>query len=270
MYPQQPIDPASGPQSPPVLFDKHTIDTPEQLQLDFPVAGIGSRFLALAIDTLIQFAVTIVGVIAFALLPAMLPSPARAGNVWLLGGLGFVFFLLFFGYFAIFEVLWNGQTPGKRAIGLRVIKDSGRPLTVAESVGRNLFRIVDQLPGFYALGMVVALLNSRNKRLGDLVAGSVVIRESLAGVSAPIWQIHESKAPAARVLGAASLTLDDLTLIDAFLNRRNELAPDVRSSMAARILDQLRPKLAGVPEQGLSAEAMLESLAYERRSTGAM
>src|ERR1700728_4001591 len=133
-----------------LLFDKHTIETPEQLRLDFAVAGIGSRFLALAIDSLIQIAVVVLAVIALAVVGTTRLLALRGQSlVWLLAVIGVLFFLLFFGYFAIFEILWNGQTPGKRMIGIRVVKDSGRPLTAAESIGRNLLRIVDQLPGFY-------------------------------------------------------------------------------------------------------------------------
>jgi RDD family len=179
---------------------------------------------------------------------------------------GVLFFLIFFGYFAIFEIAWNGQTPGKRMIGIRVVKDSGRPLTAAESIGRNLLRIVDQLPGFYAIGIVVAILNSSNKRLGDLVAGSVVVRESSLAAIKPVWQTMRTET--GPLLGGKALSIEDLALIDAFLNRRSELLPDVRSRMAAQILNQLRPKLPFHADTGLSTESVLESLAWERRSAG--
>jgi uncharacterized RDD family membrane protein YckC len=250
-----------------VLFDKHTIETPEQLRLDFAVAGIGSRFLALAIDTLIQIAVVVLVFIVWAAVSSV-RAIALGGqsSVWLLAAVGFLFFLLFYGYFAIFEIVWNGQTPGKRVIGIRVVKDSGRPLTAAESIGRNLLRIVDQLPFFYALGMVVALISSTNKRLGDLVAGSMVVRESSLAAIKPVWQTLRTET--GPLLGGRALSIADLSLIDAFLNRRNDLAPEVRSRMAAQILDQLRPKLPAWPDTGLSTESILESLAWERRSAG--
>jgi uncharacterized RDD family membrane protein YckC len=253
-----------------VLFDKHTIETPEQLRLDFPVAGIGSRFLALAIDTLIQLAAVIIGGIGFGLILSISrPASLRSSQIWIVAAAAFAFFLVFFGYFAIFEILWNGQTPGKRIIGIRVIKDSGRPLTAAESIGRNLLRIVDQMPGFYALGMIVALLNTRNQRLGDLVAGSLVVRESSSGAARPVW--HASRTQPAHThpaAGASALSLDDLTLIDTFLNRRDDLTPLVRSQMAARIVDQLKARVAFQQHPGVTDEALLERLAYERRSSG--
>jgi uncharacterized RDD family membrane protein YckC len=254
MLPQP--DPATA------LFDKHTIETPEQLRLDFAVAGIGSRFLALVIDTLIQIAVLVAIVITVGIL-----GVRGQPSVWVIAAASTGFFLLFYGYFAFFEILWNGQTPGKRAIGIRVVKDSGRPLTAAESIGRNLLRIVDQLPAFYAIGMASALLTSGNKRLGDLVAGSMVVRESSLAAIKPIWQVTRTGSDAA--LGGNLLSIEDLALIDAFLNRRNELDPEVRSRMAWQILHQLSAKLPSPPPvPGASTESILESLAWERRSAG--
>ncbi|MBV8197092.1 MAG: RDD family protein, partial [Candidatus Eremiobacteraeota bacterium] len=158
--------------------ETHTIDTPEQSQIEFTVAGIGSRGVALLIDTLIQLLILVVGLLIFAILPSFgVSAKLHAANVWVAAALIVAGFLLYYGYFILFEVLWNGQTPGKRGLGIRVIKDSGRRLSALETIGRNLLRIVDQLPGFYAVGMTVSLLNRRNKRLGDLIAGSIVVRE---------------------------------------------------------------------------------------------
>jgi hypothetical protein len=147
-----------------------------------------------------------------------------------------------------------------------VVKDSGRPPTAAESIGRNLLRIVDQLPGFYAIGMTSALMTSGNKRLGDLVAGSIVVRESSLAAIKPVWQTMRTET--GPLLGGKMLSIEDLALVDAFLNRRNELPPDVRSRMAAQILNQLRPKLPSTLDPRLSTESVLESLAWERRSAG--
>jgi uncharacterized RDD family membrane protein YckC len=252
--------------------DKHTIETPEQISFDFAVAGIGSRFLALAIDTIIQIAAGLVIVIVVAVLGV---SSVRLGfrqqALWLGALLFAAFFLLMFGYFAGFEILWNGQTPGKRMIGIRVVKDSGRPLTPSESIGRNLFRIVDQLPAFYAIGVVVALMNAQNKRLGDFVAGSMVVREASLLQIKPIWQTVQSASapvPGAAPLLTAALSSEESALIDTFLHRRYDLTPDVRYRMAEQIAGQLRPKLTADAQERLSAEALLEALAYERRSSG--
>lgn len=261
MFPQEQSEQSNA------LFDKHTIETPEQLRLDFAVAGIGSRFLALAIDSLIQIGVVVLIFIILAAFGSVFTLAIRGqSSVWLLAATSVLFFLLFFGYYAIFEILWNGQTPGKRLIGIRVVKDSGRPLTAAESIGRNLLRIVDQLPGFYAIGITSALLTTGNKRLGDLVAGSIVVRESSLEAIKPVWQTMRTET--GPLLGGKALSIEDLALVDAFLNRRNELLPDVRSRMAAQILNQLRPKLPPNLDPRLSNESILESLAWERRSAG--
>ena len=242
------------------------------MPLEFAVAGIGSRFLALAIDTLIQVGVGLVILIVVAVLGisgALLGL--RQHSLWLVAVLGAVVFLLMYGYFACFEILWNGQTPGKRLIGIRVVKESGRPLTPSEVIGRNLLRIVDQLPIFYAVGMLVALMNAQNKRLGDFIAGSIVVRESSMAEMKPIW--HTTQSSSKHPLGAtgfsiAALSIEELALIDTFLQRRYDLAPDVRSSMAAQILSQLRAKVTAEARDRHSAESLLEALAYERRSTG--
>jgi uncharacterized RDD family membrane protein YckC len=156
--------------------DKLTIETPEQTVLEFEVAGVGSRFLALAYDTLLQILVGIGLLIIFLIAGVALPGATQSG-IWFAAVIILAYFVLYFGYFAIFEVLWNGQTPGKKKEGLRVIKDSGRPITPAEAVGRNLMRIVDQLPAFYAVGICSVLLSRQNKRLGDFVTGTIVVHE---------------------------------------------------------------------------------------------
>jgi uncharacterized RDD family membrane protein YckC len=249
--------------------EKLTIETPEQTSLDFAIAGIGSRFLALAFDTLIQILVGFIagvgGAIVIGALSAALPKLA----IWGFALVIIFYFLLYFGYFSFFEIIWNGQTPGKRKAGIRVIKDSGRPLTAAESIARNLMRIVDWLPGFYAIGIATALLTKENKRLGDLVAGSLVVRESSFSDLKPIWQT--AQAPGGSVaapLGAANLTSEESALIDSFLTRRSELDYDVRVRMADQILLRLRPKLMLPADNALSTEEILENLAYERRATG--
>jgi uncharacterized RDD family membrane protein YckC len=256
MLPDQP--------SPDSIAARHTIETPEQMTLAFTLAGIGSRFLAVAVDTLIQAGVAIVLFIIIILMSL----PGR--SAWTVAVLVAGLFLLNFGYFAIFEILWNGQTPGKRMVGIRVVKDSGRPLTPPETIGRNLLRIVDQLPVLYGVGIVVALANAQNRRLGDFLAGSIVIREGSLAQIKPVWQAGEAQAaPSAPVAGVASLSVDDLVLMDTFLNRRSELAADVRARMADEILRKLQPKLSLPPQGEQSSESILESLAYQRRSTGA-
>jgi uncharacterized RDD family membrane protein YckC len=251
--------------SPDQWTDKLTIETPEQTSLEFPLAGIGSRFLALALDTLIQSTAGVLLVLLALVSFSGMREIWRGGLTWLAALLWLVAFCLYFGYFAAFEALWNGRTPGKRITRLRVIQESGRPITVYQAIARNLLRIVDQLPGFYAVGILTALLNRQNKRLGDYVAGTVVVHEKPFEEVQAAWSVPE-RAPAARY-NAARLGAEELQLIETFLQRRVHLSAEVRSQMARQIAERLGQRLDVPPEQRPSAEAFLEALAQERRST---
>jgi uncharacterized RDD family membrane protein YckC len=250
--------------------DQLTIQTPEQTEVDFTVAGIGSRFLAIAYDTLLQILVGIVaGVIGLFIVGAV-NSIRKTGGIWT-GAIFIIFyFLLYFGYYPFFEIMWNGQTPGKRKEHIRVIKDSGRPLTPAESIGRNLMRIVDILPVLYGVGILCAFLNKNNKRLGDLVVGSLVVREGSLQEMQLAWQSDVGGAAGGPVFLAAGngLSPEDYVLIDSFLSRRSSLDYGVRVRIAEDVLQRLRAKLNISPDNTLSTEKILETLAHDRRATG--
>jgi uncharacterized RDD family membrane protein YckC len=248
-------------------FDKLTIETPEQTALEFPLAGIGSRFLALAADTLLQVVVGSVVATILAVTAVSLSLLSKVAGIWTAAILIFVLFCVQFGYFALFEALWNGQTPGKRWTHLRVIKDSGRPISAYDAILRNLLRIVDALPTMYATGLITMLISRENKRVGDYAAGTVVIHEKpLQGVRS-IWQQSETPAqpPATGLL--PQLTVEELQLVEAFLDRRGSLEPHVRSAMARQIADRLAERWA-IPAEGRpDAEKFLEAAAEQRRQT---
>jgi uncharacterized RDD family membrane protein YckC len=260
----------SGAQSPLGSFvDKLTIETPEQTELDFAVAGIGSRFVAVSIDILIQIAVGIVVAVGGAFSAIKVASWWPKTGVWSFALFILILFVLYFGYYAIFEIVWNGQTPGKRVAQIRVIKDSGRPLTPAETIGRNLMRIVDWMPSLYAVGVVTMMCNKQNKRLGDLLVGALVVRESTFAEVRPVWQSAQDPAFATLApMGAAALSPDEAALIESYLQRRLDLDPTVRYRMADDIIRRLRPKLTIPPDNALSVDRLLEALSYERRATG--
>jgi uncharacterized RDD family membrane protein YckC len=247
--------------------DKLTIETPEQTVLEFEIAGIGSRFLALAFDTLIQIVLAIGLFVILVIVGVAMPDSAKTG-IWAIALIVLAYFVLYFGYFALFEVMWNGQTPGKKKEGLRVIKDSGRPITPSEAVGRNLMRIVDQLPAFYAIGISSVLLSRQNKRLGDFVAGTIVVHEKSLVDAKPIWQSEfAQQAAPTTTYGSERLTPEEFALIEAFLNRRDSLPGDVRFNMADQIAKQIRPKLTLPAGELFYAEKLLEAVAQERRSS---
>jgi len=258
------LPPSSSPYSEPYA-DKLTIETPEQTDLEFNIAGVGSRFLALALDTLIQIVAIVVFVFGGAILFRAL-LPFESGATWAIALLGVALFIIFIGYFAIFEAVWNGQTPGKRLIRIRVIKDTGRPIAPSEAVARNLMRLVDQMPVFlYGVGIVSALISRQNKRLGDFVAGTIVVHEQELRDFRPLWQAPLN--PSAVIYGADKLTNEEFSLIESFLNRREALPFGVRFRMAEQIASRIKPKLSVPPATMPTSEKLLEAVAAERRAT---
>ncbi len=243
--------------------DKLTIDTPEQIPLEFPLAGIGSRFLAVALDSLIQFFGWLVLVLLFTWFEPDLARIWPKATTWAFAIVVIIGFLIFSGYFAVFETVWNGQTPGKRAVRIRVIKDSGRPISVYEAIIRNVIRIIDEIPGFYGLGIISIFVSSRNKRLGDFAAGTVVVHETALTELQPAWEADERNLAAP--YSVAQLSLADLELIEAFLQRRYDLQPEVRQRSAEQIAARMRQKLQIATDAAVRDEDFLEKLARERR-----
>jgi uncharacterized RDD family membrane protein YckC len=265
--PPSPSDPAAYD---PAAGEKLIIETPEQTSIEFPLAGIGSRFLAVLIDTLIQIAVLIVLGLIFVGLGFSLSATgfgqSSTAAVWISAIPIFVYFLLMYGYFMLFESIWNGQTPGKRLTHLRVIKDSGQPITAIDAVARNLLRLVDQLPFAYGIGVLCAWISPQSKRLGDYVAGTVVVHEKPFETVAPQWDAPAQSAT--HQYGANRLTPEEFALVETFLSRRSALEAGVRYDTAAGIVRRIESKLTLPPEGGKpSAEKLLEELSYERRST---
>ena len=242
--------------------EKLTIETPEQIALEFPLAGVGSRFLALAFDSIVQG--TLIALLVMAgLLARRFVLPRLGGDSlgpWTFAILLAIGFAIYSAYFAVFEVIWSGQTPGKRLVGLRVIDVSGRPVSAYAAILRNLLRLVDQLPGFYAFAIVSVLLTKRHQRLGDLAAGTVVVHERIERIAA-----MPRVEPAAR-LGAHRLTANEILVVEGFLRRRADLDPMVRLQSARQIARRMadRLELGAVDDE----ERLLEQLAAEYRASG--
>ena len=243
--------------------DKLTIETPEQIPLEFPLAGIGSRFLAIALDMLIQVLGWLLLIfVAELVLPPMARLIPRAWT-WGAAVMLLIAFVLYAGYYALFEIFLNGQTPGKRLVRIRVIGDSGRPITVYEALIRNLLRVVDQFPGLYVVGIISVFVTARNQRLGDVVAGTVVVHEKA-------MQEVQPDFAAGTVASTASpgpqISSDELELIERFLQRRYDLSPEVRQQSAEQIATRLRARL-GLGQDGRGAEDLLELLARQKRDS---
>ena len=227
-----------------------TIETPEHLELELQLAGIGARFIAFLIDRLIQIG-AILGIMFFVTVLLFFAgqisqfveflgrADKRIGQ-WLIA-LGFIFYgLITIGYFVIFEYFWSGTTPGKRSQEIRVIRKDGRPLSIFDSAIRNILRFVDILADVYPIGFIVMFLDSKNRRLGDLVAGTIVISER-GGNSPEIRQFSADESLLAPELksAAARMTSDDYRVISKFLSRRKELDPDERSMLASKIAQRI-------------------------------
>lgn len=251
----------------PYASDKLIIDTPEQIPLEFQLAGVGSRALALIMDSLIiGIAYLVLFIAAIAIFAGTVTYGGQLSGSWTLAIVILIIFLLQWGYFAGFETIWKGQTPGKRYMEIRVIKDSGAPITAYEAIGRNLLRVVDSVPA-YGIGILCVLLNKQNKRLGDMVAGTVVVHERPAVEVQPAWTPPAAvQAAPASQFAITRLSVQELELIEAFLQRRYELMPDVRYQAAVQIADRVALGL-GIPREGRPApEVLLETLARERRN----
>ena len=246
-------------------IEKLTIDTPEQISLEYPLAGLGSRFLALVLDSLLQgaiaFAVFLIMVILMPGVDVLSPEGAK----WLLALWIFVGFLLYWGYFALFETIWKGQTPGKRVLGLRVIKENGGSIGASEAMSRNLLRTIDYLPGFYGVAIITIFLNKQNKRLGDYVAGTVVVHEHAAKEAQPYWNTRETAGDA--LYTVQDMRPEEVEVLESFLARRIELEPQVRHRLAAEMAERMASRMNLPPGQLPHAEDLLEAVVRQYRKS---
>lgn len=255
------------------------IETPERVPLHFALASIGNRFLACAIDHALQALALLLMFIAFTLIAnfSSLGEQLTSAPKWVQAVLIVVLFLIFSSYFAFFEWIWNGQTPGKRWLKLRVIREDGRPVTFWEAVVRNLLRSVDMMPApFYSIGLISVFSSLSDQRLGDMVAGTVVVREREAEAPAfakvfasPVSDpaLRRSFKPVDFVAELSGLTESEIEVVETFLRRRWDLAEMARQWMAWRVALPLMYKLR--PTYDLATftyEGFLEELLHRYRA----
>lgn len=224
--------------------------TPENVPLHLELAGLGTRFAALFIDLAILVSglvvIAVAGIAMITTLSTVGMEDAATAVVVL------TVFVVFFGYFIFFETFWNGQTPGKRMLGLRVVGDGGFPITVFSAATRNLIRIVDFLPGFFGVGAIAVFVNAEHKRLGDLAAGTVVIRER----SSEQLKYGPEGQPSPGALRLDSLTLlpevrdpaevltgPELALMRRFTLQRWRMRPDDAERFAYRLIAPMAGRL---------------------------
>jgi uncharacterized RDD family membrane protein YckC len=266
------------------LREDYNIDTPENVTFGYQVAGIGSRFIGCLIDTIIIVA----ALIAMNLLVALLlevtgDARARAEDEvsWLGGLIVALYFLVnfavFWGYYILFELLWNGQTPGKRATKIRVVRTDGNPAGFMEIAIRNLVRIVDFLPFGYGLGLVVMFFNRQARRLGDYAAGTLVVKErrdvaldSLRPAEAPRGSraVEDSRAEALRLQypTISRLSAADYSLIQETLERDRHQR--LENALMRRLAGAIAARLECPPPSDGQARQFLEDVAFVFRHYG--
>jgi uncharacterized RDD family membrane protein YckC len=251
------------------------IETPERVPLHFALASIGNRFLACACDHALQTAAVALLYLLLTLLTDMFDfNSLKNGPNWTIALLIILVYVIWSSYFIIFEWLWNGQTPGKRWLRLRVIREDGRPITFWEAAVRNLLRIVDALPTFpfYSVGLISVFVSTRDQRVGDLMAGTVVVREreTEAPTFSQVFNSPVSDTALRRSFKAVeftaaigAITEREIEVVETYLRRRWDLPDQIRVWMAYRVATPLLYKLRpGYDLATFTYEGFLEELLH--------
>ncbi|MDO8589042.1 MAG: RDD family protein [Armatimonadota bacterium] len=240
-----------------------TIVTPENAEISYELAGVGSRMVACLLDTLIQAGAALL--LAIPLLIAGVKGLLSGGAVstlsgWILGGIIVAIFLIIWGYYITYETLRNGQTPGKRILRLRVVRESGHPIDFACAAVRNLMRYVDFLPFAYSVGVLSILFSPTYRRLGDYAAGTMVVRERFDSVTPTKDDTAKSEDVEVFDGDTSALSRDDCEAVKRFVERRRELPPEVQTDLARRMVAPILEKVEVQPDGELDHIEFLESL----------
>jgi uncharacterized RDD family membrane protein YckC len=245
--------------------DHVEIATPEGVDLEVELAGLGSRFLGELIDYAAKG--LLIGALALILLGI---ANGVATAIFIVAS-----FLVWFGYDVLFEVLANGRTPGKSAIGIRVVRTGGQPVGFLSSSVRNLVRLVDGPLTSYVAGMVSIIVSKRNQRLGDMAAGTLVVREppapkdsGQARAASPGMVVAYPPPPPppdpdAPQWDVSAVTQQELAAVRQFLSRRHTLEAVARRRIATQLAEGLGERVAGAPPD-LAPEDFLEQLAQAK------
>jgi uncharacterized RDD family membrane protein YckC len=241
------------------LEDRITVPGAEGIDLQVVLAGIGSRATALLVDLLIQAVlIWVIGLAATAISDGIGAATIAVGS-----------FVVLFGYSTLFEGLRGGRTPGKALLGIAVVSADASPARLQQALIRNVVRFIDILPGTYLVGLIAVLASPRNQRVGDLAAGTLVVRAPRRGGAAPAvgWDPADASSLADADQMArwdlSAVTAEEVAALRAFLSRREELAPGPRGELAAVLAGQVVPKVAGVPLDG-GPEAVIERIVAAR------
>lgn len=259
------------------FFNRVTLQTPESVELEFTLAGIGNRAYALLIDYVVLGLIITVFIIAWSYFSFQLYSVVEDWigknnqlGLWLLAISILTSFFIYVGYFVFFEALWQGQTPGKRYVKIRVIRDDGRPIRLQQSTLRALLRPIDDT---FFIGVFLIALSKQEKRLGDLVAGTLVIQEEHHFVSATFPMSAQAQELANQLQTAADFSQmlpEDFAIIREYLQRRELMTAEAKSELSKQLAQQIKKIIAleKVPQK-VTANVFLEAvyLAYQQQSS---
>jgi uncharacterized RDD family membrane protein YckC len=241
------------------------IDTPENVIFDYNLSGLGSRFLAALVDSILM---VLIQVIVFWLMFYFIFRQMFSGpdlETWSFALLSLMSFVFFWGYYIFFELIWNGQSPGKRLVGIRVIRSDGTPVTLSEVLIRNLVRVVDFLPSFYGVGVVAMFADARARRLGDMAAGTLVVHDAGALRLENLAIQRDSQNLAGQPWADLSdfplekLANADLQFLEDYLDRRDGLSN--RPALSVQVLKKLYSRV-GMPAHPLpeNPDAVLSAI----------
>lgn len=207
---------------------KLDVTTPERVAIDLPIAGIGYRVLAYLVDVLALLSVSLVLYFAYSFIgPSAVElyqdAPRVLKVIALVAG-----FVVLWVYWTAMEVFWNGQTLGKRVMHIRVVRKDGSPVTAFESAVRNLLRVVDFMPACYPVGVVTMLIDAQHRRIGDLVAGTLLIRDERIGL-----EKYAEAAP------ASALSTQNVELVTGYLARFDTLDAAAREALGRKLAASL-------------------------------
>ena len=245
----------------------HSVETPEQIEISYTIAGLGSRLFAALIDAAIIIA-TFIGLLLLAAWGLSGRGPSAPGVTpdvsasWAFALLYLMQFAFMWGYYVLFEALADGRTPGKRALRLRVVQEDGLSITFGSSAIRNIMRLVDLQPGLLAgVGIISMLVTNRSRRIGDLVAGTIVVRER----PIPIAHGEEVTEP---LLGEPVLSAAEFELLLRYVERRTALRATDRDRLAGMLAERFRPHLASYGDHDVAALVKLHEREAALRSRG--
>lgn len=254
------------------IFNRVKFRTPESVELEFTLAGIGNRAWALVIDYHVLAVILVLFLIAWTTVSIQLADFLSSifsdqVSLWLVAIASLVGFTIYQSYFIVFETLWQGQTPGKRFAKIRVVQDDGRPIRLQQATLRALLRPFDEV---LFIGAFLIMFARREQRLGDLAAGTIVIQTQTATTSATFTVSQQAKSVCEQLLQVANLSAmlpDDFAIIREYLLRRDAMAPKARASVALQLTKQLLAiiDLEKAPE-AQSPDVFLEAvyLAYQQ------